>query len=393
MTAIPVGPVVYYIYVNGVLDNSFALDTELRQAWGTHDLFFLRIEVPRTNINIKKISLWPDNAAVRIVWGRKPADIQTWYGYVNHHTVDANADSGSKAMQITYTLIGTSKPMNTDVNKTWGEVTPTYIARTIAQKYGLRTVVTKTNWILPYEIQANESDFQFLNRIGLKVGYRFWVSGGTLYFIDPAVILAGSNSQGVPKYYMDKTFIRQDTIREFHVLDGDNVPGATKTKRSIYGVDKNSGQPFAVVADGTSQYDINEIKNDRWETDLNQAQNIANAWQSMSQWWQSATAELYGNSFLYPGKVVYLDGIQMPTNKIGYWIVASADHVMKTSGTAITTYDKYITRVELLKNTENIAPLIKNTTQITPEFNTCVLQSGKWIATSQPVIYDGTVSV
>jgi phage protein D len=387
----PVGPVIYAVYVNEVLITDFPLDTELRQEWGKHDMMFFRIEYPRTFIRFSQMKLWPDNAPIRVIWGRKPSNIETWYGYVNHHNVSGNADSGSKAIQVTYTCIGTSKPMNTDKNRTWGEVTPTYIARTIAQEHGMRAVLTKTNWVLPYEVQGNESDFHFLNRIGEKVGFRFWVSGGTLYYIDPAVVLDGINKQSVASFRLDKMFTQVDTVRQFSLDEGDNLPGAAVTSRSIYGVDENSGTIFQLSANQGSS--VSEIKTDSHVTSLNEAGNLIAAWQSLSQWWISAKAELFGTAALYPGKLVYLDGLQMPQNSKGYWIVSAATHVLKSSGTTYSVDDKFVSQVQLLRNTGGTIPNIKGYNNVSPEFIACTLQGSKWQATSMATLYDGVMSV
>jgi phage protein D len=390
---LPVGPVIYAITVNGSPVKDIPLDVELRQCWGKHDLFFVRIEYPRTQTNIPTMKLWPDNAPVKIIWGRRPDNIQTWYGYVNHNNPKANADSGSKAFQITYVLTGISKQMNTDKNRTWGEVTPTYIARKIAGEYGLRCVVTKTDWVLPYEVQANESDFHFLNRMSDKTGYRFWVGNGTLYFINPAVVLQGSVHQSVPVFTLDKRFTALDTVREFNMNQGDNLPGAAKTLRSLYGIDITSGNAFQANASTDQSSEIAQIMSDWPAEDYNQAQRIVQAWQDRSQFWISANAELYGTSYLYPGKAIALKGAQLPQGGSGFWLVTSTEHILKNSGTIVTSSDKYVTRVELLRNESGTLPKIKSIDKITPEFMNCSLFNGKWRADSQVTIYDGVVTV
>jgi hypothetical protein len=383
-----VGPVVYTIYVNGVLSNEFPVDIELRQAWGQHDIFYIRIEYKKM-ITYNNKSLWPNNAAIRIIWGQAPSNLQIWYGYVNHHTIDANSDSGSNVMQVTYTCTGTSKPMNTDKTRTWGEVTGTYLAKKIASEYGFRAILSQTDWVLPYEVQSNESDFHFLNRIADKVGYRFWVSGGTLYFIDPIVVLQGSGGQGVPTFYLDKSFLYMDTVRNFNMSLGDNIPGGAQTIRNIYGIDEATGMPFNIKANNaTATTNVSQITTEWPVATINEAQNLVNAWQGRSQFWLAATAELYGTSYLYPGKLVYLQGNQLNKEALGYWIVASADHVMRTSGTSNPTNDRYVTYVELIKNETNILPKLKNIQKISPEFTTCNTISGIWKSTNQSVVYD-----
>lgn len=392
--ATPVGPVIYGIEVNGEVVADFPFDVELRQAWGRHDLFILRIEYNRTYLGLSKIKLWPDNAPVKIVWGRRPSNIQTWYGYVNHHNVSANADSGSSAPQITYVCVGTSKIMNSDVSMHWDSVTPTYIARTIAAKYGLRAVLTSTDWVLPFETQANESDFQFLNKIADKVGFRCWISGGTLYFIDPAVVLSGGNAQAIPSFRLDKMFTQTDTVRQFDMNQGSNIPGSTVAFRSIYGVDDQSGLVFQATANTINNPQISQIKIDRTVPSYSEAQKIVQAWESMNQWWISAKAELFGDVALYPGKVILLDGLHIPQDAKGYWIVAAATHVLKSSRVSYPFESRYVSQVEIIRNTTGTIPKFKSVDSISPEIMPCNLQLGTtWVAQSATILYDGVQSV
>jgi hypothetical protein len=387
--ALPVGPVVYSVTVNGTLITDFPLDVELEQCWGNHDIFTIRIEYPRTKLDVTSMSLWPDNAPVQVVWGRRPDNIQTWFGYVNHNAPASHADSGSKALQITYYLIGCSYPMNTDKTRTWGEVTATYIAKQIAAEYGFRTVLSTSNWVLPYEVQANESDFSFLNRMADKVGFRFWVSNGTLYFIDPGSVLQGASSQGVPQYTLDKRFDQVDTVRNFRMNQGANLPGATKAVRSIYGIDNTSGKVFKVSATNAPVSNIEQTMTTWPVNNMSQAQNLVDAWQSRSQFFISASAELFGNVYVYPGKLVYLSGLQMPANSAGYWIVGSADHLMLASGTSLSTSDKYVTRVQLIKNATGFTPALSTVSQVNPEFVNCQVINGQWQSTDMSVLYNG----
>jgi phage protein D len=385
-----VGPVIYNVYVNGVLQTTpqFILDAELNQTWGSHDVFVFRVEYNR-NYPMNTIKPWPDNAPVMVSWGRKPQGMNTWYGYVNHHKTSGNADSGTHNLQLTYFCIGTSKPMNSVDNQFWGSVTPTYIAKQIARQHHLRCVVTSTSWLLSSEVQANESDFQFMNRIASKTGFRFWVSGGTLYLVDPAVVLVGAGQTTVPTYAMDKRLYWQDTIRNFSKLQGDNLPGAPVATRSVFGVDTTTGKLVQARA-GTGS--IQQHSTTRVATSLGEAQQHVQAWHNLSQWWIAATAELFGNVSLYPGKVVNLTGNGMLAGDQGTWLVSSARHLMKMSGTGYTASDKYVTQVALTRNASGPQPAVKGAVRITPEIVGCALSSGVWYSTSGAVITDGVIA-
>lgn len=383
---VAVGPVIYNVKVNGALTKDFILDVELNETWGHHDVMVLRVEYNRA-FPMNSIKPWPDNASIEVQWGRKPQTLNTWYGYVNHHKLSGQADSGTHALQYTYFCIGTSKPMNTVDNQYWGSVSPTYIAKQIAQQHHLRAVVTNTDWVLSSEVQANESDFQFMNRMAAKTGYRFWVGGGTLYFIDPSTVLVGSGSTTVPVYRMDKRLDWQDTLRDFHKLQGDNLPGAPVAQRSVWGIDTTTGQIFQAKAGAGT---VKQNSTVRVATSLGDGQRHVNAWQDLSQWFVAAQAEVFGNSVIYPGKVISLVGNAIPQLDQGLWIVGSAKHLMKVSYTNYPVADKYVTQVTLTRNADGPQPTVKGAQKISPEFVQCVLSGGVWQSTNVSVITDGT---
>lgn len=389
MATTPVGPAIYQITVNGIPQTDFPLDIELHQEWGAHDVFMVRIEYNR-GFPMSRIIPWAENAPVEIIWGRRPDSLNTWYGYVNHYEMASNADSGTHNLQIKYWLIGMSKPMNSDTGVVWGNVTPTYIAKTIAAKHRLRTVVTSTTWLLSSEVQAAESDFEFMNRIADKTGYRFWVSNGTLYFIDPAVVLQGSSQQGVPMFTQNKLLDQQDTMRDFCLLKGDNIPGSASTVRSVFGIDSTTGQVFRATTDNPpSGATIEQWNTKRVANSYSEGKQIANAWQSLSQFFIAASAELFGNTLLYPGKLVLLTGSALPDDNLGYWMVAKATHVLKKSGTTYSVADKYVTQCTLVRNINGQLPTLKGNSVISPEFVTCSLSNGAWVSNNIGVIVDG----
>ena len=386
-----VGPVIYQVKVNGAIATNgvsadWILDAELNQTWGRHDVVVLRIEYNRM-FKMQSIRPWPDNATIEIQWGRKPRALNTWDGYVNHPTLSGNADSGTHNLQYTYYCIGTSKPLNTVTNKFWGSVTPTYIAKQLAAKYRLRCVVTSTSWVLQSEAQVNETDFHFLNRIANKTGFRFWVGGGTMYFIDPAVVIAGAGQNTVPTFTMNKRLDWQDTLRDFRNLQGDNLPGAPVAKRTVYGVDPASGQVFHASAGAGS---IQQSSTVRVATSLADATNHVNAWHDLSQWFIAAEAEIFGDVLVYPGKVIGINGNAVPQADQGAWIVASAKHLLKMSGSSMPTSDKYLTQVALVRNAGGGKPTIKGATRIAPEVVGMVGSGGQWVSTSMSVIVDGS---
>lgn len=388
VVATPVGPVVYAIYVNGALIPDLPLDSRLSQTWGQHDIFSVRIEYNRL-YPMGTIQQWDNNAPVQIVWGRRPGQLNVWYGYVNHSEQNSHADSGTNSLQYTYYCIGTSMPMNTMTSVNWGHVSPTYIAKAMASKYHLRCVYTSTTTVLTNETQANMSDFNYMNALADKVGYRFWVSGGTLYFLNPADLLSNSSRQAVPGFTQNKSLSVQDTLRSFKVLQGDNLPGSVVAKRSISGIDSTTGHLFNATAGAGPVMLINTA---RVVTSLGQAQSTLNADTGLAQFWIGAEAELFGNTLIYPGKVVYLSGTAMPGGNIGYWLVISAKHILLASGTGNPSNDKYVTQCVLMRNSLGTVPSLNQTVILNPEFVPCALSENTWYSGSQVVVANGVIN-
>jgi len=390
VTSTPVGPVIFSATVNGVKSQTAPLDFEVQQEWGKHDLFFARVVVKKGLTYTKLLKSWPEGAAVDITWGRYPTSVQHWYGYINHHQINTEDDANGQNIQITYVFIGTSAKMNGDKNRTWKSYTPTAMASTIARENSLRCVVTSTDWTLPYEVQAHESDFQFLNRMADKVGMRFWVSGGTLYFIDPIVLLSGASNYFIPQYTINRAAYLQDTARNFELMQGSSIPGAFKMSRTVYGLDPDTGQVIQATADGDT-YDDEIVNIHRNVTSTQEAKQIQNAAQALSQFWRTGTVEVFGYSLLYPGKMIKIDGAVMPDDTAGNWIVMKVNHILKMSGSPDPVNDKYVSRLTISSNVSATIPFVKGVHKVTPEIIPCNLSGGKWQAQQLNTVIEGVV--
>jgi hypothetical protein len=385
------GPVLYTVFVNGVpyTNRPPIVDAQLVQQYGKHDMFYLRIEYPQSQgATLSALALWPDDTPVGIQWGRVP-DVTTWYGYVNNHEVNSVSDSGTNAVQVTYACIGTSSVLNPGVSRKWEQVSPTYIATTIAQENSLRAVTTPNSQglVLNYEAQIGESNFQFLNRIADKTGYRFWCSGGTLYMVSPVVAIEGTGSGAVPLFTQNKVPNILDTCRNFKFLAGKNLPGSVVAHRAIFGIDQNSGQRFSAV---NSPGDTNRaaIKTSYASQSYADAKARVDAWAALSQFWIGATAQLYGSTSVYPGKLVQLTGTALPDNASGFWLVSQVTQEMSVSFKDVPNLDVFTTSVTMLRNTaETNTVVLANTQPVNPEFVAMTVSNGQWVATAQaPVV-------
>lgn len=387
-----IGPVVYSVKVNGTTDLNFPANIELHQTWGQHDVMVLKVIATKNHSYRKLLTAWPDGAAVEVLWGRQPDNLTTWYGYVNHKTFKSENDFGSNTVQVTYYLIGTSKVMNTHKNMAWKHISYSVMAYRIAKANGFRCVATNTGDPIRYELQAFESDFQFLNRIADKIGFRFWVSGGTLYFVDPAVVIQGANPRFIPHYLIDKVPGQRDTAGNFTTLQGDNMPGAAIANRRTWGMDmKFGGKIFDIKADGQN-HDVEIFNQDWFVSSRGEAKQRMNAKQSRSQFWLYASADVGGFNLLYPGKVIAFDGHGISDNQQGNWMVTSVVHNLQSRTQLVNpTIDTYTTHVEMMKNRTGDLPLLKGVQPVKPELVTCILSNKKWHSTNLNAIQEGVV--
>lgn len=386
-----IGPVIYSVKVNGTTDLNFPVTVELHQTWGHHDVVVLKVIATKNHAYRKLLSAWPDNAAIELLWGRLPDQLSTWYGYVNHKAFQSENDFGSNTVQVTYYLIGTSKVMNTHKNVAWKNIAPSVIAYKIAKQNGFRCVATTTTQSVTYELQAFESDFEFLNRLANKIGFRFWVSGGTLYFIDPAVVIQGANPRFIPHYLIDKVPGQRDTAINFSTLQGDNLPGSAIANRRIWGIDAGSRQVFNVKADGPLQ-DIDIFNPDWFVSSRAEAKQRVNAKQSRAQFWRFASVDVGGFNLLYPGKVLSLDGHGIADNQQGNWLVTSVVHKLQNKTQLVDpTVDLYTTHVEMMRNQSGTMPQLKGVQPVKPELVTCILSNNKWHSTNLNAIQEGVV--
>lgn len=385
-----VGGVVYQIYVNDILyrDLALVMDVELRECFSRHDLMFIRVEYTRTYPNIANLRTWADGARVMVVWGRRP-DLNVWYGYVNHSEIRSDADSGSRAQQVTYVCIGTSAGLNADKTRTWKQVSPTYIAKALAREQRMRCVVTGTDWVFDYEVQAGESDFHFLARLADKVGMRFWCSGGTLYLIDPAVALYGSAKVAVPQYVFDKRLDNQDTLRDFRLFQGENLPGAVVANRAIYGIDQSSGNPFVAVSSPSPASGVTYVNSQRPVTSYQEAQRLVTNWRDLSQFWVAGKAQVFGSTLLYPGKLVFLSGQGLMDGMGGYWLVTSARHLLKVSGVGDVIIDRFVTDIEIVRNSKAADVSVTGAQRVIPEMVPCKVNAGMWASGDLSVLTAG----
>ena len=87
---------------------------------------------------------------------------------------------GGKSHELVITALGKGHRLARKVNvRSFTEMTDSDIIASIAADHSLQTDIDTTSTVHTYVLQS-ESDFEFLTRRALLLGFRWWISGSTL---------------------------------------------------------------------------------------------------------------------------------------------------------------------------------------------------------------------
>lgn len=334
--------------VNEEIESNYVSDLSLALGSGVHDVATVSVmylrppSLNRTGSNLpwqpSVASLWKDNAAVQVDYGRQN-QMSSWYGYVaGKQQVHALNQVANGVVVVNYFCIGTSKPMQNQSTVAWKNVTASYMARVIARKYGLRPVVEPTLYVYPYRVQAGQSDFKFLAALADTIGFRFRVTGSSLYFTNPYTAFLNGTVRGMPNFTMDKLPGSFDTLTDFQIVDGPSVPdGGILASRTLFAINPNTNAFVHATNDylkyssfndpGASKMAVNTIvKQDLTADSYEQAMALLDADAAANRFWVDSNASLWGDSRVAPGIAVNLEGQALSQDNVGAWMVQGCTH-------------------------------------------------------------------
>lgn len=282
------------------------------QKFGNHTLVFLDYNFRRRS----QYLLPAEGTPVQVRWGAGPVGVRNFYGYVNHYDtiVDGRGETNTRII-----VLGTSKVMNTAVPTNWPGHTRSGIVREIAKRYKFRSIIHQH----PYQTEAWASgartDFQVLNSLAEESGYRVWVDGSTVFFLDPQKVLNSAESMFVPSF-------RRGKIRKSKVTGGLGAPRDHVAKRRvIHGLDYSSNEFFtATSGDESLPVEASTVP----VNDYVDAEVITSARDSEEDDYYTLTATLSGSAEVYPGGLVRLEGDQITKDRQGIWLVNKTIHTI-----------------------------------------------------------------
>jgi len=325
-----------------------------------------------------------ERTPVHMPWGTG-RDQRNFYGYVNHAEIIEGERSVDSFLRMT--LLGTSMRLNQTYAANWYDCSPTMIVKEVAQRRGFRAVMHFTDRRLPYWTQGTMSDSKMLRALADKVGYRTWVDGSTIYFLDPTKVLNKSASPFVPE------FTKDTGLKRIHITDGSLAPRDTTTSvQKIIGIDERSHQ----LIEYSSSKAIKDRNLPVPETaeygtvnadSLAEAQYEADAAALGTNEWTTAVATLENAHRLTPSSLVNFDGVDLSSNYTGLWMVVGAKHLLDLENSA----PKIVSRVEVTRNDSNTLVFqFKEQLKRTPAEVPAVLRDGKnWESSRLEAIYVG----
>lgn len=288
----------------------------IRQCFGEHTIARLYYDI-RTPV---AYVLPQEGTPVSIQWGISPTGVKTFYGYNNHYdTVIERRGDATTCL----TILGTSKPMNSTVPTNWFGMTRSGIAKAVAERHKMRSIIHRHPVVVEDWTTGLRSDFQVLQKLAEETGFRFWVDGSTLYFLDPQKLLATAQRQSIPYY-------EGYEIRQTKVTGGAGAPMDDKpiTRKKMYGLDYRNNELFLATSGDTSTPD--QIIPMTAST-YTEADTWLEAYQKNSSAYYTLEATVNGNALIEPGTLIQLADSPNVNDVGGYWAVLEVVHELDRS--------------------------------------------------------------
>lgn len=388
----------FEVLVNNTSIPQYVSSVEIIQEIGAHPLAFIRVSYigqksAQGSVGVRNSWKYlPEFAPITINYGMKPGYIGQFLGYVGSYKLIKTAeDRGSQDLVMTtieYTVVGTTQLMQSTVNRTWKNISPSSIASSIAVKNGFRAVIHPYTAAINYRLQSS-SDFSFLAELADEIGYHFYVDNTDLYFVNPKVLLDRSTTRKIPQFWMFNKPGQWDSIRTFEPVVGTITPdGGIVANRTITGINPrtrnlvNAAQQYNLLAaNGTQTFPvINKYYSTTPAESYYEAQQKIQASINNNQYWLIANSTLRGDYRVKPNMLVDLTGSAIPDTESGVWLVKSARHCLtmppSTGQYLAGTYELEATLMRDQVYTANVSAPSETDPVVQPV--AAVLRQGVW---------------
>lgn len=320
------------VYFNGIRAASPVVRYETHAAFGKHSVNVLDLRTGSQRL------AFPEWTPV-VVDLRAGATTDRWYGYVHHYgEVDDSRAADASNQNTRYTLIGTSLPLNEERTRSWKNMTRSGVVREVARAHRLRTMVQRDGEVLPFIAQAGTSDMALLQQMATDSGYRLWIDGSTLRFIDPDTLLTGVRTRDIRTFSKGGGPATANGIIAWATKAGSMVPrgGGTGGAQAVFGLDRRTGSVIGVSVDRTpvSLPSLTKVDTSSVVTGTAQASARATSNSKRNRAWVTAKAVVVFSPGIKPGDVIDVEGDRIKPYERGLWLVTGVSHRVLNDGSA-----------------------------------------------------------
>jgi hypothetical protein len=266
-------------------------------------------------------------------------------GYVHH--IEGDMTGASNFIEVS--AIGASYVMRQASQDVFRNVTASEIAQKIAIENGFSYKIEPHPRVYPQISQAGLTDWEFLRKLAKQCGYSLNVEGTTLYFQPHLKEFTENLSEALYFTRGEYGMKSAQHIYEFNPVVGETLSHglADKSAVAVTGVDPRTAELIQVTRQERSTPTRKKAQTelfDRYATtvvvnDFEVATYEAEAADENSKFPYRATAVVFGDSRLLPGKPVYLDTIGSYS---GYWTVLETEHRLEETELNYYLYTTYL---------------------------------------------------
>jgi phage protein D len=348
----------FAVYVNGVVDTNPREAFTLIMQDSMHSVaqVHLLYQIPVRNgkqVASPHFQFWPKNSLIHVTYGMSGvlAGMSNFYGYNLGVQSQQNYKDprGTAFLRVTYLITGTSLPMQQHRSEAYYKVTPSFIATERAKANGFRAVVDPYPQVMDYYAQDQKSDFTMLNELAARIGYRFWVNGTDLYFMNPTHMVSINNT--IEAFQLNADPSTLSSIRSFKMTQGETVnDGGLAAVRAMTVLNPHT----AALSRATNAYlregAFTKAGGPKTRVSIEGSPYVADSYAealalmagqtAANRHWTTAEAVTNGRPAVTPGCAVNMYGDGMMPQNSGMWMVTSATHsiIRNVKSPTLSTY-------------------------------------------------------
>lgn len=279
---------------------------------------------------------------VMLTYGYKPSDLETFYGYIDHTAPHYDRSIPDNSEYEDIVCLGESWVMKDPYVGAWSSVKASALVGQIVAKYQLASLIENDDYTWPQLACQGDSAWSFLISLAKKLGYSLSCNKNLVRFV--SITAAMTQHWGTMPVFKSRNaapLTSQQGITRFQSVNGEslNLPGHTKSARSINGLDINTGQVVGAYDDGTSMSTLGTTRRYPFfmqqisDTVVNSQGSAVATLAGMTErnrFQYQACATLTGLTSVKQGMPIVLLGLD--NNESGVWWVQEVKHKIKTTG-------------------------------------------------------------